>query len=337
MKSLSKKLKSSRRGDDDEDHSESEPLEDGFEAALSSKQLESAWASGGHQRDHMIQLLLNLVSNFGVYHTTSADEVVVEETFQEVFFKSTYALENVNGLRQYGFLLSISHPHAPLRFLRDMEDPLTRDLMIQISKYKMMQRYIVPLFCLSLDDRTLAMPLIRLFLYLTKPLSSAKIESLQKDIKRKKGKESVEQAAQRVESEQQYRTNALQQAEALLSFKSSLVNQEVFEIILQHAAEPLLKEPELRTEEDKKVIECVLMLIRSYCPNFLSHYLPSNLLAIEPYSACTTAIISHAKEVQNKLVLALSVCFAPRSLLSDSFFDFLRTSSLELFFFFVRQ
>jgi hypothetical protein len=144
-----------------------------------------------------------------------------------------------------------------------MEDPLTRDLLIQISKYKMMQRYIVPLFCLSLDDRTLAMPLIRLFLYLTKPLSSAKIESLQKDIKRKKGKESVEQAAQRVESEQQYRSNALQQAEALLSFKSSLVNPEVFEIILQHAAEPLLKEPELRTEDDKKVIECVLMLIRS--------------------------------------------------------------------------
>jgi hypothetical protein len=193
-----------------------------------------------------------------------------------------------------------------------MEDPLTRDLLIQISKYKMMQRYIVPLFCLSLDDRTLAMPLIRLFLYLTKPLSSAKIESLQKDIKRKKGKESVEQAAQRVESEQQYRSNALQQAEALLSFKSSLVNPEVFEIILQHAAEPLLKEPELRTEDDKKVIECVLMLIRS--SHFLSlslspfpHTMSSNLLAIEPYSACTTAVISHAKEVQNKLVLALSV------------------------------
>jgi hypothetical protein len=148
------------------------------------------------------------------------------------------------------------------RFLRDMEDPLTRDLMIQISKYKMMQRYIVPLFCLSLDDRTLAMPLIRLFLYLTKPLSTSKIESLQKDIRRRKGKETIELAAKRVEQEQSYRNNALQQAEALLSFKSSLVNEEVFEIILQHAAEPLLKEPELRTEDDKKVIECVLMLIR---------------------------------------------------------------------------
>lgn len=40
------------------------------------------------------------------------------------------------------------------------------------------------------------------------------------------------------------------------------MNEEVFEIILQYAAEPLLKEPELRTEDDKKIIECVLMLIR---------------------------------------------------------------------------
>jgi hypothetical protein len=106
MKSLSKKLKASgrRRGDENDEGENSEPeptLEDGFEAALSSKQLESAWASGGHQRDHMIQLLLNLVSNFGVYHTTSAeDTTVVQDTFQEVFFKNTYALENVNGLRQ---------------------------------------------------------------------------------------------------------------------------------------------------------------------------------------------------------------------------------------------
>lgn len=143
-----------------------------------------------------------------------------------------------------------------------MEDPITRDLMIQISKYKIMQRYIVPLFCLSLDDRTLAMPLIRLFLYLTKPISPAKAESLQRDIKRRKGKETVEAAAKRVEEEQTYRTNALEQIEALISFKNALVNEEVFEIILQYAAEPLLKEPELRTEDDKKIIECVLMLIR---------------------------------------------------------------------------
>lgn len=106
MRSLSKKIKQNQQ---EEDHpsDDSEVEKDGFEAALKSKQVESAWATGGHQRDHMIQLLLNLVSNFGVYHTTSVetdeDSVADEEkndTIQEVFFKSTYALENVNGLRQ---------------------------------------------------------------------------------------------------------------------------------------------------------------------------------------------------------------------------------------------
>jgi hypothetical protein len=50
--------------------------------------------------------------------------------------------------------------------------------------------------------------------------------------------------------------------EALLAFKECLVTEEVFAIILAQAADALLKEPGTRTEDDKKVIECTLMLIR---------------------------------------------------------------------------
>jgi hypothetical protein len=112
MKSLTKKLKKAEKHGDGEGEGEIEDfnsdheLQDGFEAALASKPMNSAWASGGHQRDHLLQLLLNLVSNFGVYHTSSSEKEIDEaskndqEIVQEIFFKSTYALENVNGLRQ---------------------------------------------------------------------------------------------------------------------------------------------------------------------------------------------------------------------------------------------
>lgn len=101
MKSLSNRLKSKnqKQGDDsDNEENEENEAEDQFNTILTAKTSESAWSSGGQQRDHIIQVLLNLISNFGVYHSTSVDKD--KEEFQEVFFKSTYALENVNGLRQ---------------------------------------------------------------------------------------------------------------------------------------------------------------------------------------------------------------------------------------------
>jgi hypothetical protein len=118
MKSLTKKLKKNEKfgvgeAELEEDLNSDNELQDGFEAALASKPISSAWASGGHQRDHLLQLLLNLVSNFGVYHTTTPSSSETydaapttrtsqdqQELVQEVFFKNTYALENVNGLRQ---------------------------------------------------------------------------------------------------------------------------------------------------------------------------------------------------------------------------------------------
>jgi hypothetical protein len=81
-----------------ESENEIENEGDGFEAALVGKPTMSVWATGGQQRDHAIQVLLNLVSNLGV-----RDRVAVEgseNTFREVFYKGSYALENVNGLRQ---------------------------------------------------------------------------------------------------------------------------------------------------------------------------------------------------------------------------------------------
>mmetsp|Transcript_7748 Transcript_7748/g.11504 ORF Transcript_7748/g.11504 Transcript_7748/m.11504 type:complete len:1128 (+) Transcript_7748:67-3450(+) len=260
----------------DSDH-DIENEEDGFEAALGAKVSESAWASGGQQRDHIIQILLNLVSNFGVYHAANQDS---SNSYQKVFYKGSYAIENVNGLRQ---------------FMRDMEDPISRDIMIRISKYEIMEQYIVPLFCLSLDDRALAMPLIRLFLLLTKPPSPGRAAALKANIKIKsrRAQESAEEADIRIKKELSDRDNAYEQVAALLTFKRALVSDDVFNIILLHAAEPLLKEPRLRSEDDKKIIECTLMLI-------------SNLLAIEsgPLSPSSDKVLSHS--LQNKLTLLLA-------------------------------
>ena len=135
MTSLSKKVRSSstingkggnkrkigREEDEMEEEEMNEGEEDNFEAVLVSDQSrsESAWAVGGQHRDHIIQVLLNLVSNFGVYHSTPIKNLNKEQQqqqrgggtgggdveeegqeYQEVFFKSAYALENVNGLRQ---------------------------------------------------------------------------------------------------------------------------------------------------------------------------------------------------------------------------------------------
>ena len=78
--------------------SENEEEVDGFDAALAGKMTNSVWATGGQQRDHAIQVLLNLVSNLGVRDTVPVEGA--ENTFREVFYKGSYAMENVNGLRQ---------------------------------------------------------------------------------------------------------------------------------------------------------------------------------------------------------------------------------------------
>ena len=71
-----------------------------LEAAAAAAKYDSGWAQGGLQRDHLIQTLLKLTENFGVYRSVPGEVVDGQVTYQEVFYKGTYALENVEGLRQ---------------------------------------------------------------------------------------------------------------------------------------------------------------------------------------------------------------------------------------------
>ena len=39
------------------------------------------------------------------------------------------------------------------RYLNEEDNAKTRDLMIHISKYNIMAKYIAPLFCMAVDDK----------------------------------------------------------------------------------------------------------------------------------------------------------------------------------------
>lgn len=71
-----------------------------LEAAVAASKYETGWAQGGLQRDHLIQTLLKLTESFGVYRSVAGEVVDGQVSYQDVFYKGTYALENVEGLRQ---------------------------------------------------------------------------------------------------------------------------------------------------------------------------------------------------------------------------------------------
>lgn len=113
-----------------------------------------------------------------------------------------------------------------------------------------------------MHSRPLALSICRLLLLLTKPLAADTKRTLVHPIRPRKSKETADQSRTRVEREKRDRINAYEQVSALLSFKKSLVNEDVFSVIMSHAVEPLLKPSDERTQEDKVIIECLLMLIR---------------------------------------------------------------------------
>lgn len=97
------------------ENNEINKLEENINDVLISNEFKSSiWSLGGKQRENIIQVLLNLCNNFGVYHTNeinneenNKNENEINENnekFQEIFYKSAYAVENVNGLRKYVFL-----------------------------------------------------------------------------------------------------------------------------------------------------------------------------------------------------------------------------------------
>ena len=75
---------------------EEQEIDDAFDSALLSRPNESTWSMGGKHRDHLIQILLSLGGNLGVYEINPLNDRMIQETF----YKGTYALENVNGLRE---------------------------------------------------------------------------------------------------------------------------------------------------------------------------------------------------------------------------------------------
>ena len=106
------------------------------------------------------------------------------------------------------------------------------------------------------------MSILRLLLLLTKPPAADTKRALVHPIRPRTSKESTEQSRARVEREKKDRVNAYDQVSALLSFKASLTTDDVFSVVMSHAVEPLLKPSDERTQEDKVIIECLLVLVR---------------------------------------------------------------------------
>ena len=226
----------------------------------------SYWNISQQTRDHAIQMIVRLGDNLG-------------STIDGVFRRGVYARRNIDGIRQY-----ISHK----------DDRDTRELMILISTINLMPNSLVPLFEISKDDTDVMVPVLKLFLALTRPPSSRKRTSIVTRVREKPlNKESKGDCARRVKEEKKFQKNAYEQISALMSFKEALVSEKTFDIIYEYVDGPISKDPRSRTPDDLKSIETVLFLI-------------CNLLQIQsgPFSLSTEQIRS--RSLQNKLILILA-------------------------------
>lgn len=218
-------------------------------------------------KDHAIQMLLKLSDNLGI--------VTMDGGFQ----RGIFARKNINGIREY-----ISHK----------DDRETREMLILISKLNLMSRFLVPLFACSGDDAEVLVPMLKLFLSLTRGLTSKKREALVTRVKEKPvKKETKEESVVRVNKQKAFQSNAYEQVAALMTFKQAMVREDVFQIIYDHVDGPIGKHPQARTSDDIKTIETFLFLI-------------CNLLQIQagPFSSSEQLIDS--RSLQNKLILMLA-------------------------------
>lgn len=226
----------------------------------------SYWNISQQTRDHAIQMVMKLSGNLGI-------------TIGHEFKRGVFARKNINGIRQY-----ISHK----------DDRETRDIMILISNLNLMASCLVPLFVCSGDDTEVMVPLLKLFLSLTRNLTTKKREALVTRVREKPvQKETKQECSTRVKRERLFQKNAYEQISALLSFKEALVSEEVFHIIYENIDGPISKVSKIRTTDDSKSIETFLFFI-------------CNLLQIQtgPFSLSTDQIRS--RSLQNKLILILA-------------------------------
>ena len=270
------KAKSIRLGDnsDDEELNDVQWKEKEDEMRLESERQKevSYWNISEQTQAHAMQMMLKLGGNLGTY-------------INGKFKKGVFARKNIDGIREY-----ISHK----------DDKESRELLILIFTLNLMPKYIVPLFEASEDDTEVMIPLLRLFLALTRGLKEEKQRAASSRVREKQlGKEDKTEYLSRVKREKEYRENALKQISALMSFKESIVSEKVFHVIYQYTDGPISKPPKARSPDDQKSIEAVLFLL-------------SNLLQIrvDPFSTSPEQIRS--RSLQNKLILVLE---------SSNFFD----------------
>lgn len=224
----------------------------------------SYWNINPQTRDHAVQMIMKLSANLG-------------SNVDGKFIKGLYARKNIDGIREY-----ISHK----------DDKETREIMILISTLKIMPKLVVPLFECSGDDAEIMVPLLKLFLALTRGLTTKKRqESVARVREKPLNKESKQDCLRRVKKAKDSQRNAYEQISALMFFKEAIVSEEVFAIIYEYVDGPILKKGN-RTAEELKSIETVLFLV-------------SNLLQIQagPFSMSTEQIRS--RSLQNKLILIL--------------------------------
>lgn len=225
----------------------------------------SYWNTDQKCRDHAMQMVLLLSANLGI-------------DINGVFKVGVFADKNINGLRT---------------FLSHKDDPKNREIMIYASKSNVMKKFIVPCFLKSEGDNEVLVPLMKLFLSLTRGLTKEKRPAIVTRVKEKKqGRETKAECLVRVKAERAEQLNAYEQINALMRFKEAIVTEEIFDLIYDYVAFAIEKPPKERTTDDIKSIETVLFLL-------------SNLLQIQagPFSLSSEKI--HSRSLQNKLILIL--------------------------------
>ncbi|CAM9262579.1 unnamed protein product [Choristocarpus tenellus] len=176
-----------------------------------------------------------------------------------------------------------------LEWLQDLQralrrdDDQTRDILITLASWKVLQMKLIPLILECRDDADLVKTLLKLYVMLTMPMTKQTEDTLLKPVNPKAEGDVRDQQARR-------RENASAQQASLQAFKRAFVSKDVLEVIVGVLEEPLSHTGVARTDEDNFIMELCLTLLR-------------NILNIKDPVPGTNSVADHMMQLQEQLVV----------------------------------
>ena len=158
--------------------------------------------------------------------------------------------------------------------LVDYDNPKTRQLSIFISTSKMVRNNLTKLMSISTTDEAFMKIIIKIAFILLSPAASSTKDVLKNEVQSKrKHLETSKMASERSTQEKQKKANAIQQINALLSFKEDFSTDAFIKglYLVIHKALQRRKFESSRSEDDSKIIELVLKVIAQLLSIDASH------------------------------------------------------------------